>query len=188
MTSVPASRDHRLPSQAETDRNQPHSSTDILPLASHIPLLSRQLTPYTRPQHHSASPPSPTHHPNTDPYFLNIPSFTLFSALHENSRLLGISCLFPVLRQSPPGTTDLPLTLHPVPLQMEVYHLPYIDCLPLPKLRHNLIMYSRLIDDEAFCSDLTSSLNCIAAGSQSWDASGWVISETFTGKWAVLFQ
>ena len=62
---------------------------------------------------------------------------------------------------------------------MEVYHLPYIDCLPLPELRHNLILFSGLLDDETFCSDLTSSSNCIAMGSQSWDASGWVISETF---------
>jgi hypothetical protein len=71
---------------------------------------------------------------------------------------------------------------------VEVHHLPYIDCLPLPKLRHNLILFNEVVDDETFCFDLTTSSNFIASGSQSWEPSGWVISPEFKERWAVLFN
>ncbi|KIN00629.1 hypothetical protein OIDMADRAFT_180825 [Oidiodendron maius Zn] len=127
-------------------------------------------------------------HPVTETHFLHMPIEGLFSALHNNSRLLGISCLFPLPRQSPMGSHELPLPLHPVPLQMEILHLPYIDCLPLPALRHNLILFSELVDDEAFCLDLMSSTSFIIVGSQSWDPSGWQASPDFKSRWPILFH
>lgn len=172
----------------ETNRIPPHPSSNINFFASEAPLLEGQSIPFVGLKALSTSSTPSINHPGTDPYFLNMPSFTLFSALHNNSRLLGISCLFPSPRQSPPGTTDLPLALHPIPLQLENYHLPYIDCLPLPVLRHNLILFNGLFDDETFCYDLTTSSNCIAKGSQSWDPSGWVISEGFKERWTFLFR
>ena len=54
--------------------------------------------------------------------------------------------------------------------------------------RHNLILFNGLVDEDTFCSDLTSSSSCIAVGSQSWDPSGWRISEQFKERWAVLFE
>lgn len=123
-----------------------------------------------------------------DPFFLSVPSLTIFSALMKHGRLLGLSCVFPVLQPSPPATADIPLPLHPVPLQKEVPHLPYIDCLPQPKLRHNLILFAGLIDDEAFCFDFIYSSNFISVGSESWDPSGWIISKEFKERWTVLFD
>ena len=86
------------------------------------------------------------------------------------------------------GSDGLPLPLHPVPLQMEILHLPYIDCLPLPALRHNLILFSELVDDEAFCLDLMTSTSFIIVGSQSWDPSGWQVSSDFKSRWPILFH
>ncbi len=114
---------------------------------------------------------SSTPHPGTDPYFLTIPSFSLFSALENNRRLLGISCLISLSRRSPPDTLDLPLALHPVILQREVVHLPYIDILPLLTLRHNVILFSDLIDYEISWFELTTSSDWKVMGSQSWDIS-----------------
>lgn len=146
------------------------------------------LVPYTREETHLRSSPSSTHHPGTDPHFLQVPTFTVFSALYTNGRLLGLSCLYPALSKSAPGTDATPLALHPVPLQTEIPHLPYIDCVPIPKLRHNLILFDGLIDDEDFCFDLVYSSSVIAMGSHSWDPSGWIISEDFKDRWAVLFD
>jgi hypothetical protein len=129
-----------------------------------------------------------THHPGTDAHFLDMPAFTMFSALYSNSRVLGISCLKPGPHQSPPATIDTPSPLHPIPLQQEVSHLPYIDCIPIAKLRHNLILFNGLVDDEDFCLDLTTGSNFIVVGRQSWDPSGWVLSDEFKQRWAVLFD
>jgi hypothetical protein len=125
--------------------------------------------------------------PSTDQAFLNMASFTIFSAMMSHGRLLGLSCLYPAPRQSPPPTLDIPLPLHPVPLQREVPHHPYIDCLPQPKLRHNLILFNGLFDDEAFCFDLISSFYFVV-GNESWDPKGWVITEEFKQKWAFFFD
>lgn len=135
----------------------------------------------------SATPPAYSP-PNTDPYFIHMPIESLLSALHNNSRLLGLSCLYPLPRQSAPASIDLPLSLHPVELQMEIYHLPYIDCIPIPYLRHNLILFNEVIDNESFCLDLVGSSSFIITGSQSWEPSGWVICEEFKAKWAILFS
>ncbi|KAH8819463.1 hypothetical protein F5884DRAFT_848785 [Xylogone sp. PMI_703] len=127
-------------------------------------------------------------HPRTDPYFITMPTETLFSALYNNGRLLGISCINPLPRRSPPGDTDLPFPLHPVELQMDVLHHPYIDCLPIPKLRHNLIFFAATIDNDEFCRDLVSPSNFTVIGNQSWDPSGWVMSSEFRKKWEFLFD
>ena len=165
-----------------------NSYSAIDPSNSDTAPLDNRVIPYSRSRLTSPIVGPAAYHPGTDPFFLNIPSFTLFSALHNNSRLLGISCLYPLPRQTPPGGSGLPVPLHPVSLQMEVHHLPYIDCLPLPKLRHNLIAFTGVVDDETFCFDLTTSSNFIVAGSQSWEPSGWIISEEFKERWALLFN
>jgi hypothetical protein len=130
----------------------------------------------------------PSYHPGTDPFFLSMPSFTLLAAMYANSHLLGISCVFPVPHQFTPVNADIPVPLHPVHLQKDVIHVPYIDCLPIPKLRHNLILFNGLIDDNSFCFDLIYSSGFVVAGSQSWDPSGWVISPAFKEKWSFLFD
>ena len=142
---------------ADTYRNHAIPSTEPnFPASESTSLEAAQLTPYQSPRITFPSAGLATFYPDMDPYFINMPILTVFSALHNNSRMLGISCLYPSRRQSPPGSPDLPLTLHPVSLQMEVPHLPYIDCLPLPKLRHNLVLFNGLVDDETFCFDLTT--------------------------------
>lgn len=121
-------------------------------------------------------------------YYLTIPGFSLCAALHNNARLLGISCLLPHPLASPPGTPSLPFPLHPTPLQMSTIHLPYIDCLPIAKLRHNLILLNGLVDEEEFCWDLVGTTSFVVMGSQSWDPEGWVLERGFKEKWSFLFD
>ena len=129
----------------------------------------------------SASSASSSFYLSTEPYFLNISGFTFFIALHDNSRLLAISCLFPL---PTPGTVELPFALHTAPPEMEACHLAYIDFLPLPKIKYILIRSNGLVDDESCRLYLTSSSIRIARGNQSWGSSGWVLSEKLTEGWA----
>jgi hypothetical protein len=96
-----------------------------------------------------------------------MPILTVFSALYNNSRMFGISCLYPLPRQSLLGSPGLPLALYLVLLQMEVYYYLYINCLLFPKLQHSLILFNNLVDDKTFYLDLMALLSFIAAGSLS---------------------
>ena len=170
------------------DRSQAGPINEVNICPSDVESYAGVLIPYTRQQTLSGiSPPSP-YHPGTDPHYIHMPAFTVFSALYANGRLLGLSCLHPTLSKSPPGTSVVPLALHPVALQTEIPHLPYIDCVPIPRLRHKLILFSGLIDDLAFCFDLVYSSGAFAMGSNSWDPSGWMIPEDFKHRWAILFD
>jgi hypothetical protein len=125
---------------------------------------------------------------NAENYYLTIPGFSLCAALHNNARLQGISCLLPLPLLTPPGTPSLPLPLHPITLQMTTIHLPYIDCLALPKVRHNLILLNGLVDEEEFCGDLIGTTSFVVMGGQSWDPKGWVLEKEFKKKWSFLFD
>jgi hypothetical protein len=126
--------------------------------------------------------------PMIDNHLFTIPGFSLCAALHNNARLQGISCLLPTARTSPPATLDLPLTLHPTPLQMTRIHLPYIDCFPIPKLRDKLIIWNGLVDEEDFCADFLGTNSFVVSGMQSWDPAGWVVDRTFKEKWRFLLE
>jgi hypothetical protein len=126
--------------------------------------------------------------PMIDNHLFTIPGFSLCAALHNNARLQGISCLLPTARTTPPGTLDLPLPLHPTPLQMARIHLPYIDCFPIPKLRDKLIIWNGLVDEEDFCADLLGTSSFVVQGMQSWDPAGWVVDRTFKEKWRFLLE
>jgi hypothetical protein len=125
---------------------------------------------------------------DADNYYFTIPGFSLCAALHRNAQLQGISCLLPLPLMTPPGTPSLPLPLHPTPLQMTTIHLPYIDCLPIPKLRYNLILLNGLVDEEEFCADLVGTTSFVVLGRQSWDPEGWVLEREFKEKWRFLFD
>jgi hypothetical protein len=127
-------------------------------------------------------PHTETVDPMVDNHLLTIPGFSLCAALHNNARLLGISCLFPTALTSPPGTPALPLPLHPTALQMTRIHLPYIDCFPIPKLRDNILIWNGLVDEEDFCADLLGMNSFVVKGMQSWDPAGWVVDKAFKEK------
>jgi hypothetical protein len=129
----------------------------------------------------------PKVNPTLDNHFLTVPVFSLCAALHHNARMLGISCLFPTPRISPPASDSLPVLLHPTPLQMTVMHSPYIDSLPIPKLRENLVMWNGLLDEEEFIADLIGTHSLGYGGGQSWDPVSWVIDDIFKEKWLFLF-
>ncbi|KAF7918229.1 uncharacterized protein EAE98_009841 [Botrytis deweyae] len=86
---------------------------------------------------------------------------------------------------------SLPLSLHPTPLQREIPHHPWIDLLPIPQLRDNLLRRNNQFDEVELCREMRGvksaklgRRNGIIVWRDPWDESGWEVTETFARNWA----
>lgn len=121
---------------------------------------------------------------------LGMPDTSIYSALSQNSQILGIHCGNTSPRLTP-NYGPLPQSLRPTQLQLTVTHQPYIDCLPFPRLRENLIISSgTLINDKEFFADLIvaqGNFFHLDKGRGGWDSAAWMMSSAFKQKWGFLF-
>ncbi|CAG9948168.1 unnamed protein product [Clonostachys rosea f. rosea IK726] len=86
--------------------------------------------------------------------------------------------------------------LRPTALQLTVRHHPWIDLIPVPRLRDNILLSIRedLHDNIALAVDIldVQDRGSEAAGlivwGESWDPSGWEISVPFLRKWGGLLE
>jgi hypothetical protein len=94
---------------------------------------------------------------------------------------LGVPSLSPP--PSPSSTpSPYPPALHPTPLQLSIPHLPYIDLLPFPAVRNNLLLADSLVSCPEIWADFTSG-DIRVWGSTPWEPTGWEIGERFARKW-----
>ncbi|KAF5875190.1 uncharacterized protein Bfra_003643 [Botrytis fragariae] len=91
--------------------------------------------------------------------------------------------------------SSLPLSLHPTPLQREIPHHPWIDLLPIPQLRDNLLRKKNQFDEVELCREMRGvksaklgRRNGIIVWRDPWDESGWEVTETFASKWAWVIR
>ncbi|KAI5923676.1 hypothetical protein F4810DRAFT_202797 [Camillea tinctor] len=131
----------------------------------------------------------------------------IFHALQGNADVLRLSTswllcdsISPFGQYGPSPATikthphTCPENLRPTALQLSVSHHPWIDLLPWPELRNNLLLLTRdeLIDEDDLCHDVVefdSSVSCSdMAGfiiwGEPWDPRGWEASAAFLRKWA----
>ncbi|KAK6500531.1 hypothetical protein TWF481_010874 [Arthrobotrys musiformis] len=88
---------------------------------------------------------------------------------------------------------NLPLTLHPTPMQMIYPHHPYIDLFPCAKARDNMIMMltrDRGLVDDAMCDDLccTEGESGLVVWGPPERIESWEITPHFAGKWSWLIK
>ncbi|KAJ6134107.1 hypothetical protein N7523_000429 [Penicillium sp. IBT 18751x] len=148
---------------------------------------------------------------------LNVTRLNVLRALHSNLEILGYSSsaiqddaqsLFTVLGPSQASETlggKLPPALTPTLIQCTIPHHPWLDLIPFPRMRDNLILAQDLIDDDQLCRDmcgqrpLPSSSKTLNRGSgigetgvlvwrNPWDPSGWEVTETFIKLWGWAIQ
>ena len=89
-----------------------------------------------------------------------------------------------------------PVTLRPTQTQKDIIHHPWIDLLPIPRLRDNVLlaMNAGLLDDDELCADLLSVREARGDGAQllvwggSWDIRGWEANLSFLRKWGWLMR
>lgn len=89
---------------------------------------------------------------------------------------------------------DLPINLQPTPIQLSVPHHPWLDLLPDPQLRDNLIIAGEFEEEAQLCRDMkgNGSTRTGATGiivwSDPWDPLGWEITEPFARAWGWVIK
>ncbi|VUC35958.1 unnamed protein product [Clonostachys rosea] len=123
--------------------------------------------------------------------------FNVFRSMVRNERDLGLpeACALDDDSVSPISDAsyvarDMPASLRPTLLQMTVTHHPWIDLLPLPRMRDNLLLADDQYDETALC---TAILGCntnsggrtgMIVWGEAWDPAGWELTEEFIREWA----
>ncbi|KAH9210121.1 hypothetical protein DL95DRAFT_393721, partial [Leptodontidium sp. 2 PMI_412] len=89
-----------------------------------------------------------------------------------------------------------PEGLRPTALQIEVRHHPWIDLIPIPRMRDNVLRAIRagLLDNKAFgldvlnVEDIQGEAACLIVWGEPWDPRGWEASVPFLRKWGWLIE
>lgn len=130
---------------------------------------------------------------------LSLVQFNTTRALVMNARIMGVTSEFmvPDARSrlackgiDVPLHSLLPLSLKPTYLQFMETHHPWIDILPFPEVRDNLMRRDeRSYDKKELCRDLrgfqavNDGYGGIIVWRDPWDPKGWEVTQTFAKKW-----
>jgi len=100
-----------------------------------------------------------------------------------------------ILPQPIPSST--PASLTPTVLQRQIRHLAYIDAVPVPRMRDNLIKAGGTYDEDGLCMDVLGGLfygdsgvenNGAMVWADPWNIAGWELTEGFIRKWGFILK
>lgn len=137
----------------------------------------------------------------------------LLNALANNAVLLGINfeemCLgdcispFNLAGPLPPGLVDhaatAPESLRPTVMQRSFIHHPWIDLVPIPAMRDNILLaiQTEMMDEEDLCRDFSDIDRCddgdgvsapASIWGSSWNIASWEMTPRFLKKWGWLMR
>ena len=96
-----------------------------------------------------------------------------------------------------PAEADVPSCLKPTSLQNSIPHEAWIDVLPYPALRDNIIKNQDTLDTDALCDDFMGGMyeglsevenRGMILWGEPWSKNGWELSESFVRKWFFLLS
>lgn len=117
------------------------------------------------------------------------PSRSAVVAFEENGHRMGIGCACVGLVRSWRHSPDLPAVLQPTPLQLTTPHSIWIDRMPFPRMRDNIILLAHMIDLEDFYVDLLTKESFeFKKGMPPHDPAAYRIDPSFRAKWGYLFH
>lgn len=141
--------------------------------------------------------------PRTD-LLLDLFQLNFIRAIMENMRILGLkSDQFHDDAISPFNTAGpwqddtlhkLPISLQPTMIQRSTPHHPWLDLLPIPQMRDNLILAGEFEDEMQLCLDMKGSgskrsgRGGIIVWSDPWDPAGWEVTEAFVHSWGWVIK
>ncbi|KAM6478177.1 hypothetical protein HDV62DRAFT_371073 [Trichoderma sp. SZMC 28011] len=114
---------------------------------------------------------------------LTLPGMLTLAALMTNRQILSIlECGQPIPSIHINPSTPTPPALTPTTLQTNKLHLPYIDLIPFPQFKDNLLRASEIVQSEDLWHDMISG-KLKVWGKTPWDRRGWEMHEDFVAKW-----
>ncbi|OOF96838.1 hypothetical protein ASPCADRAFT_396339 [Aspergillus carbonarius ITEM 5010] len=142
---------------------------------------------------------------------LRVTRLNILRALNTNLDVLGYRAvdmldddalsMFSTIGPRRSATQDreaiLPPALQPTLIQRTVPHHPWLDMIPIPKMRDNLILMEAVMDDTQLCHDMCGYQSAQAGHNRPsgmgetgvivwknpWDPEGWEVTETFVQLW-----
>jgi hypothetical protein len=130
--------------------------------------------------------------------------FNFAKALMENTRILGLTSeglhddAISPFNVAGPWKHDyvaaLPPGLQPTVVQRTIPHHPWLDLLPIPQMRDNLISAGESYNETQLCLDLKgygsvhTGQTGIIIWKDPWDPTGWEVSESFAHSWGWVIQ
>lgn len=136
--------------------------------------------------------------PRTD-LLLHLTQLNFTRALMENTRILGLTSdtlhddAISPFNTAGPWQYDfeygLPSTLQPTMVQRSIEHHPWLDLIPVPQMRDNLICDGEWYDEAQLCLDMKGSGSVRDGGAgiivwrDPWDPAGWEVTEAFAHSW-----
>ncbi|KAL3431572.1 hypothetical protein BDV09DRAFT_188246 [Aspergillus tetrazonus] len=189
-------------SQISNVQSKSHNTTALaLPTVGEIHILEPNTPKTKRILHHFeliALSAYATGSPRTD-MLLHLIQFNFIKALIENMAVLGLSSdqldddansPFNTMGPSHPYlATSLPLSLRATMIQRTIPHHPWLDLLPFPQMRDNLISAGESYDETQLCLDMKGYGNPdmdhtgIIVWRDPWDPEGWEVTESFARNW-----
>ncbi|KAI0602351.1 hypothetical protein F4775DRAFT_237224 [Biscogniauxia sp. FL1348] len=130
--------------------------------------------------------------------------YNVLRALLTNMRILSLLERLPAecaaalyIKDLPPPSDTVPPSLRYTELQKSVTHDPWIDIIPWPAMRDNLVRLGGAVDQDELCSDIAGGLyegfddvetRGIIIWGEPWSETGWEVSEGFARKWSFLLK
>lgn len=141
--------------------------------------------------------------PRTD-LLLDLIQLNFTRALMENIRILGLEsdqlhddAISPFNTAGPwqdDSLHTLPIYLQPTVIQRSIPHHPWLDLLPVPQMRDNLILAGEFEEETQLCLDMKGSGSTrlgksgIIVWSDPWDPAGWEVTEPFARSWGWVIR
>ncbi|KAI8651917.1 hypothetical protein NCS56_01408000 [Fusarium sp. Ph1] len=136
---------------------------------------------------------------------LNLIQFNTTRALVMNARIMNITSelMLPDARSRLPyhaidgaaTIPSVPSSLKPTHLQLTISHHPWVDILPLPEIRDNILRRDEnSYDKKALCRDLrgfqdvANGLGGMIVWGDPSDSEAWEVTEAFASKWPWVIQ
>lgn len=135
---------------------------------------------------------------------LNLFQLNFTRALIENIRVLGLGpnqlhddAISPFNTAGPwqiDSLRALPIHLQPTLIQRSIPHHPWLDLLPVPEMRDNLILAGEFEEEDQLCRDMKGSGSTrsgrsgIIVWSDPWDPAGWEVTEPFARSWGWVIR
>lgn len=97
----------------------------------------------------------------------------------------------------PPPPDVLPPSLRETWFQQTTPHDMWLDVIPCPRLRDNILSYGDFVSEDDFCVDVMgglfegfddTELNGILVWGEPWSETGWEVTQGFAKKWGFLLK